>query len=305
MRACQPDDLIDNPASFTEKPSTMGAPNLHVQPLGPAIGALVSGLQLSEGVTDAQRDALLTALLKHHVLFFEGQSLAPLQHRALAARFGDLHIHPVYPQAPGVPEIIVLDTSDNNPPDNDNWHTDVTFLAAPAMGAILSAQLLPPSGGDTLWASGIAAYAALSAPYRRMLAGLTAEHDFLKSFPAHRFARTPEEKLRWDKARNDHPPRLHPVVRTHPVSGLQGLFVSEGFTTRIVELGVTESDAVLRQLFAHLAKPEFTVRWRWKLGDVAFWDNRLTQHYATADYMPARRVMHRATILGDVPFYRP
>ena len=282
----------------------MSAPTLHVQPLGPAIGALVSGLQLSDGVSDAQRDALLAALLRHHVLFFEGQQLQPLQQRALAARFGDLHIHPVYPQAPGVPEIIVLDTSDNNPPDNDNWHTDVTFLAAPAMGAILSAQLLPPSGGDTLWASGIAAYAALSAPYRRMLAGLTAEHDFLKSFPAHRFARTPEEKVRWEKARHDHPPRLHPVIRTHPVSGQQGLFVSEGFTTRIVELGATESDAVLRQLFAHLDKPEFTVRWRWKLGDVAFWDNRLTQHYATADYLPARRVMHRATILGDVPFYR-
>lgn len=282
----------------------MSAPTLHVQPLGPAIGALVSGLQLSDGVTDAQRDALSKALLLHHVLFFEGQPLQPLQQRALAARFGSLHIHPVYPQAPGVPEIIVLDTSDDNPPDNDNWHTDVTFLAAPAMGAILSAQLLPPSGGDTLWASGAAAYAALSAPYRRMLAGLTAEHDFLKSFPAHRFARTPDEKARWDKARHDHPPRLHPVIRTHPVSGLQGLFVSEGFTTRIVELGATESDAVLRQLFAHLSKPEFTVRWRWKLGDVAFWDNRLTQHYATADYLPARRVMHRATILGDVPFYR-
>ena len=94
-------------------------------------------------------------------------------------------------------------------------------------------------------------------------------------------------------------------MRTHPVSGLQGLFVNEGFTTRIVELGLSESDAALRQLFAHLARPEFTVRWRWKLGDVAFWDNRLTQHYATADYLPHRRVMHRATLLGDVPFYRP
>jgi taurine dioxygenase len=278
---------------------------LTVQPLGPAIGALVSGVRLADGIDDAQRDALLAALLKHHVLFFEHQPIAPLAQRALAARFGELHIHPVYPQAPGVPEIIVLDTSDNNPPDNDNWHTDVTFLAAPAMGAILSAQRLPPSGGDTLWASGIAAYAALSAPWQRLLAGLNAEHDFLKSFPAHRFARTPEEKVRWEKARADHPPRLHPVVRTHPVSGLQGLFVSEGFTTRIVELSASESDAALRQLFAHLAKPEFTVRWRWKLGDVAFWDNRLTQHYATADYLPARRVMHRATILGDVPFYKP
>lgn len=278
---------------------------LTIQPLGPAIGALVSGVQLADGIGDAQRDALLAALLQHHVLFFEGQPIAPPAQRALAARFGELHIHPVYPQAPGVPEIIVLDTSHDNPPDNDNWHTDVTFLAAPAMGAILSAQRLPPSGGDTLWASGIAAWEALSKPWQSMLAGLNAEHDFLKSFPAHRFARTPAEKLQWEKARQDHPPRLHPVVRTHPVSGRQGLFVNEGFTSRIVELSATESDAALRQLFAHLAKPEFTVRWRWKLGDVAFWDNRLTQHYATADYLPARRVMHRATILGDAPFYRP
>ena len=282
---------------------------LTVQALGPAIGALVSGVSLADGISDAQRDALLAALLQHQVLFFEGQPerqpITPLAQRALAARFGDLHIHPVYPQAPGVPEIIVLDTHHDNPPDNDNWHTDVTFLAAPAMGAILSAQQLPPSGGDTLWASGIAAWEALSKPWRTMLAGLNAEHDFLKSFPAHRFARTPVEKLQWEKARQDHPPRLHPVVRTHPVSGLQGLFVNEGFTTRIVELGLSESDAALRQLFAHLARPEFTVRWRWKLGDVAFWDNRLTQHYATADYLPHRRVMHRATLLGDVPFYRP
>lgn len=285
--------------------SATAATQLTVQPLGPAIGALVRGVDLAAGIGDAERDALLAALLKHHVLFFEHQPITPLQQRALAARFGELHIHPVYPQAPGVPEIIVLDTSHDNPPDNDNWHTDVTFLAAPAMGAILSAQRLPPCGGDTLWASGIAAWNALSRPWQTMLAGLNAEHDFLKSFPAHRFARTPEEKVRWEQARQDHPPRLHPVVRTHPVTGAPGLFVNEGFTTRIVELSASESDAVLRQLFAHLAKPEFTVRWRWKAGDIAFWDNRLTQHYATADYLPHRRVMHRATILGDVPFYRP
>lgn len=279
--------------------------SIAIEPLGPAIGARVEGLRLSGGIDDAQRDELLDALLRHHVLFFERQPLAPLEQRALAARFGALHVHPVYPQAPGVPEIIVLDTGLDNPPDNDNWHTDVTFLEAPAMGAILSAQILPPRGGDTLWASGIAAWEALSPPWRRLLGGLHAEHDFLKSFPAHRFARTAQEKVLWDRARRDHPPRLHPVVRTHPASGRQGLFVNEGFTTRIVELAASESDAVLRQLFAHVCRPEFTVRWRWKPGDVAFWDNRLTQHYATADYLPGRRVMHRATILGDVPYYRP
>jgi taurine dioxygenase len=276
-----------------------------IEALTPAIGARVSGLVLRESLSDAERDDLLDALLSHQVLFFEGQSLTPATQRGVAARFGKLHIHPIYPHVSDVPEIIVLDTSLENPPDNDNWHTDVTFLAQPAMGAILSAQVLPPRGGDTLWANNIAAWEALSAPWRRMLAGLHAEHDILKSFPAWRFARTREERARWDKARADHPARLHPVVRTHPVSGREGLFVNEGFTTRIAELGPTESDAVLRQLFAHIQKPEFTVRWRWKPGDVAFWDNRLTQHYATADYLPSRRVMHRATILGDEPFWRP
>ncbi len=277
---------------------------MKIEPLTPAIGARVHGLALHESLSDAEREGLLDALLRHHVLFFEGQSLTPQAQRSVAARFGTLHVHPIYPHVPDVPEIIVLDTSLDNPPDNDNWHTDVTFLAEPAMGALLAAQVLPPGGGDTLWSSGIAAWNGLSAPWQRMLAGLHAEHDIVKSFPAWRFARTPDEKVRWEKARADHPPRLHPVVRTHPVSGVNGLFVNEGFTSRIVELHAGESDAVLRQLFAHMQKPEYTVRWKWKLGDVAFWDNRLTQHYATADYLPARRVMHRATVLGDVPVYR-
>jgi len=276
---------------------------LKVQALGPAIGALVSGVSLAEPPSDTLRDALFDALLRHHVLFFEDQPVTPLQQRALAACFGDLHIHPIYPQVSDVSEIIVLDTDAHNLPDNDNWHTDVTFIQTPPLGAILSARLLPPSGGDTLWASGIAAYEALSPRLRALLDGLTAEHDMLRSFPAHRFARTPEERVRWEAARQANPPVTHPVVRTHPASGRRGIFVNEGFTTRIHELGARESDAILRLLFEHLAKPEFTVRWRWKVGDLAFWDNRLTLHYATADYLPHRRVMHRATILGDRPFF--
>jgi taurine dioxygenase len=275
---------------------------MRLTPLGPAIGAVVEGLDLTRPLADREVDALRGALLAHHVLFFEGQPVTPQQQRDLAARFGPLHVHPVYPQHPQVPEVIVLDTSNDNPPDNDNWHTDVTFIETPPLGALLSAQLLPPSGGDTLWASGIAAYEALSQPYRRFLDPLHAEHDFLQSFPAWRFARTPAERERWEAARDRHPPVVHPVVRTHPESGRRGLFVNEGFTSRIVELGKSESDAVLAQLRAHLAKPEFTVRWRWKGHDLAFWDNRLTQHYATPDYLPHRRVMHRATILGDRPY---
>ena len=276
---------------------------LQIYPLGPAIGALVSGVRLSQLLSDTTRDDLLAALLKHHVLFFENQPITPVEQRALAARFGPLHIHPIYPHVDGVPEIIVLDTSTANLPDNDNWHTDVTFIEAPPMGALLSAKQLPPSGGDTLWASGVAAVEALSRPFQSLLTGLTAEHDMLKSFPAHRFARTSEERVRWEAGKLKNPLVTHPVVRTHPVSGRKGLFVNEGFTTRIHELSAKESEAILRLLVEHVAKPEFTVRWRWKSNDFAFWDNQLTQHYATADYLPHRRVMHRATIQGDRPYF--
>lgn len=262
---------------------------------------MVAGIDLTRSVGEADFGRLRSALVDRQVLFFEGQPVTARQQRDLAARFGPLHIHPVYPQHPEVPEIIVLDTSNDHPPNNDNWHTDVTFIDTPPLGALLSAQLLPPSGGDTLWASGIAAYEALSAPFRRFLDPLYAEHDFLQSFPAWRFARTPAERERWEAARSKHPPVVHPVVRTHPESGRRGLFVNEGFTSRIVELDKNESDAVLAHLRGHLSRPEFTVRWRWKRHDLAFWDNRLTQHYATADYLPHRRVMHRATILGDRP----
>lgn len=275
---------------------------IEIQALGPNIGAQVSNLNLSRPLSDAQFEQVYHALLRHQVLFFRDQPLTPEQQRALAGRFGDLHIHPVYPHAPGVEEIIVLDTHDNNPPDNDNWHTDVTFIETPPAGAILAAKLLPETGGDTLWASGIAAYNALSEPFKTLLNGLHAEHDFKKSFQEFKYRKTTEEHENWKRAVEKNPPLQHPVIRTHPVSGKKALFVNEGFTNRIVELSQKESDALLSFLFAHITKPEFQVRWRWQENDVAIWDNRVTQHYANADYMPSRRVMHRATILGDKPY---
>jgi taurine dioxygenase len=274
---------------------------IDVQPLSPAIGAKISGIDLAEPLSSDSVRTLSDTLLRHHVLFFEQQAITPAQQKRLASYFGDLHIHPVYPKVPEQPEILVLDTHAENLPDNDNWHTDVTFINTPPLGAVLSAKLIPPSGGDTLWASGIAAYEALSEPVRHFLAGLRAEHDFEKSFPRERHAAA--DRLQdWEKAKRDHPPLLHPVVRTHPVSGKKGLFVNEGFTTRIVDLAPRESEVLLRFLFEHIARPEFVVRWKWKQDDLAIWDNRLTQHYAVADYLPHRRIMHRATILGDAPY---
>ncbi|MEL3402344.1 TauD/TfdA family dioxygenase, partial [Escherichia coli] len=153
---------------------------LSITPLGPYIGAQISGADLTRPLSDNQFEQLYHAVLRHQVVFLRDQTITPQQQRALAQRFGELHIHPVYPHAEGVDEIIVLDTHNDNPPDNDNWHTDVTFIETPPAGAILAAKELPSTGGDTLWTSGIAAYEALSVPFRQLLSGLRAEHDFRK-----------------------------------------------------------------------------------------------------------------------------
>ena len=276
--------------------------SLTLTPISTALGAQIEGVDLTQPLSVEQREAIEQALLKHQVIFFKNQSINPQQQARFAANFGDLHIHPIYPNIPEQPEVLVLDTAVTDVRDNAVWHTDVTFLPTPAMGAGLSAKQLPAFGGDTLWASGIAAFEGLSAPLQQLLDGLTATHDFTKSFPLERFGSTPEDFARWDQTRKNNPPLSHPVVRTHPVSGRKSLFVNEGFTTRINELSEAESDAILTLLFAHATRPEYTIRWRWQENDVAFWDNRVTQHYAVDDYRPNRRVMHRATILGDAPF---
>jgi taurine dioxygenase len=276
--------------------------SLTITPISPALGAEIEGLDLSVALHAEQYAAIEQALLQHQVLFFRNQPLTPDEHIRFAAGFGDLHIHPLYPNVPEYPELLLLDTDIIDLRDNASWHTDVTFLAAPALGAILSTKQVPPFGGDTLWASGIAAYEALSAPLANMLDGLTASHDFTKPFPLERFGSTQDDLARYEQTRRDHPPFSHPVIRTHPVSGRKALFVNDGFTTRINELEPAESAALLTLLFNHVSRPEFTVRWRWSVNDLAFWDNRITQHYAVDDYRPQRRVMHRATILGDKPF---
>jgi len=276
--------------------------SLHITPISSALGAQISGVDLSRDLTAEQRNAIEQALLTYQVLFFRDQPVTPQQQARFAANFGDLHVHPIYPNVAGQPEVMVIDTALTDVRDNAIWHTDVTFLPTPALGAVLSAKQLPAYGGDTLWASGIAAFEALSKPLQSLLDGLTATHDFTRSFPLERFGSTAEDLARWEETRRKNPPLSHPVIRTHPVSGRKALFVNDGFTTRINELEPAESEAILKLLFAHATRPEFTIRWRWQENDVAMWDNRVTQHYAVDDYRPQRRVMHRATILGDAPF---
>ncbi|WP_241608512.1 taurine dioxygenase [Rosenbergiella epipactidis] len=273
---------------------------INATPLTPALGAKIDGIDLTQLTADDQR-TVYSLLLKYQVLFFRGQHLTPADQASLAERFGRLHIHPIYPKVEQQPEILILDTALNDLRDNALWHTDVTFIETPPLGSILNAIQVPEYGGDTLWASSSAAYDALSPPIQQLIDGLDAEHDIQLSFPDERFSTTAEAQQQVAKARQDHPPVIHPVVRVHPDTGKKGLFVTPGFTRRIIGLSALESRALLELLFAHSTRPEFSVRWHWQANDVVFWDNRITQHYACDDYHPQWRVMHRATILGDKP----
>lgn len=276
--------------------------NWEVEKLSPHIGAILHNFDMSRPLSVDEKKGLKKLLLQHQVVFLRGQKVTPAQHRDFAASFGPLHIHPVFPTVPDVPEVIVLDTAKNDLRDNALWHTDVTFSETPPLGAVLVARKLPPTGGDTLWASASAAYEALSPGMKIYLKNLTALHDFTRSFPLSRFGRTEAEREKWFETRNNHPPVEHPVIRVHPETGQKAIFVNEGFTTEIVGLEHDESQAVLSFLFKHVSRPEFQVRWVWKEGDVAFWDNRITQHYAVDNYRPHHRIMNRVTIMGDKPF---
>jgi taurine dioxygenase len=271
-----------------------------VEPVAPALGAVVRGAALDEPLSDALRDTIRAALDRYLVLFFPGQALNPVQQRDFAASFGTLYRHPFYDGEPEAPEIMVLDHDATHRPNSDRWHNDATYLATPPEAGILFADIIPALGGDTLWSNTYAAYEALSEPMRAFVATLRAQHSFAKNFTPERFAETDMEDRR-SAIYAAHPPVTHPVARTNPVTGRRALFVNADFTTHVEGLSAAESAALLRTLYEHMAKPEFSVRWRWTAGDVVFWDNRWAQHYALADYYPERRRVRRATIVGGVP----
>ncbi|MDQ0465805.1 taurine dioxygenase [Caulobacter ginsengisoli] len=277
---------------------------LGVEPLTPNIGAVMRGVNLAEPASDDLIGDIRAALLKHQVVFFEDQDLTPDQQSDFARRFGDLHIHPLYERDGKNPEIMIIDNHVDNPTDNNFWHTDVTFIDTPPMGSILHARQLPPVGGDTMWASMTAAYRALSKPMQKFLEGLEAVHDFAYAFTPQGIAGSQAGAEAYEKGRLANPPVIHPVIRTHPETGEPCIFVNSVFTSRIKGLRREESRALMAFLNAHIQQPEFVVRWRWTPGAVAFWDNRATQHRAVDDFLPHRRIMHRATVLGDKPYFK-
>ncbi len=277
-------------------------PSFRVAPLSSTLGARIDGIDLSRPLTDEEIAAIRRALLRYEVLFFDDQTVTPAELRDFAARFGELHVHPIRPHIADVPEVALLQDQWAID-DSGNWRADVTFIDTPPMACMLYAQDAPAAGGDTIWASTRAAYDSLSQPLKNFLSPLIASHDFERSYTEERFQRMDlgAEQFAW--ARRDHPPTTHPVVRTHPETGLNSLFVNPAFTTRILGLSHTESRKLLELIFEQIQQPQFLVRRQWKRKTVAFWDNRVTQHYTVADYPANERVMYRVTILGDKPFH--
>jgi alpha-ketoglutarate-dependent taurine dioxygenase len=266
-----------------------------VRPLTPTLGAEILDIDL-EHLDQAGFELIRDALTEHLVVFFRDQDISIEAHKALGARFGTLDVHPNDPGLEGHPEVMVIHADANSKRvAGEMWHSDVSCASEPPMGSILRMRVVPPSGGDTLFASMYAAWDALSGRMKAFLEGLTAVHD---GGPYYRDVNT---ILGRDDGGKTYPRSEHPVVRTHPVSGRKCLFVNSMFTTRILGLPKSESDAVLAFLFDHVKTPAFQCRFHWQPHSIAFWDNRCTQHYAVWDYFPQTRSGYRVTVRGERP----
>ena len=266
-----------------------------VDPLTPLIGAEVTGVDLARRLPDEVVSELRRALLEWKVLFFRDQEISGEDHRAFARLWGDLEVHPFLPGG-DVPEVVRFEKGMEDKGYENIWHSDVSWRQIPSMASVLRCIDAPAVGGDTLWADMGAAYDGLSDELKDRIAGLVAVHDFTRSF-GRRLAPDALAKMQ-----EQYPPARHPVVRTHPETRRKTLYVNAVFTSHIVGLEPQESDELLEVLCRQPTIPEYQCRFRWQPGSLAIWDNRATQHYAVSDYWPARRVMERATIIGDRPF---
>ena len=271
---------------------------MEIQPVTGVIGAEVDGADL-QNLTDAQFEQIEQAFTDHLVLFFRDQPALPIEaHVAFGKRFGPLHTHPVAPGPEGHPEVMIIHADANSKyADGNNWHTDVSCDMLPPLGSCLQMRVLPPVGGDTLFANMYEAFETLSPMMQEFLADKTAMHESEHVYRG-RYA---ERGV--DDTGKVYPSAEHPIVRTHPRSGRQALFVNPSFTTRINGLTTQESKTILQMLYQHQQRPEFQVRFRWSENAIAFWDNRCTQHFAIWDYWPNERMGHRVTIRGERPYH--
>ncbi|MDH3287205.1 MAG: TauD/TfdA family dioxygenase [Betaproteobacteria bacterium] len=271
---------------------------IEVLPISGALGAEIGGVDLSRPLADAVLSEIRQAFLNHLVIFFRGQKLTPQQQLAFAQRFGE----PMeYPQLKGLPECPLITPVVKLENERVNfggiWHSDTTYLERPPMASMLSAIEIPPYGGDTLFANQYLAYESLSEGFRKMLDPLVGVNSSLKADAS----KTREDVLRAAGVKSKVLVAEHPVARTHPETGRKALFINVGHTTHFKGLSEEESRPLLEYLFQHQVRPEFTCRFRWEPGSLAFWDNRCAQHNPVNDYHGFRRVMNRVTLAGDRP----
>lgn len=269
------------------------------EPVTPAIGATVTGVSLAE-LDDDIFDEIHAAFLRHKVLIFRDQhDFTARQHEEFARRFGELDVPPVaLPTCDDAPHVAIIETSQENKPYVDYWHTDLAYKQRPAMVSVLRSRLVPAAGGDTLWVDMEAGYESLPDDLKERIDGLRAHNTYARLVD---FGPVPqsviEERLR------QFPPQDHPLVRTHIETGRKSIYASVNTVSHIVGLSPQESADLLDRLFRLSDIPEHQCRVRWTPDTVVVWDNRNTKHYATADYYPHRRVMERAITIGEVPFH--
>jgi taurine dioxygenase len=272
--------------------------HIEVRPVAGALGAEIHGVDLSGPVGADTIAEIRKAFLEHLVIFFRGQKLAPQRQLEVAGWFG---APMAYPQLKGLPECPMVTAVIKRENERVNfggvWHSDTTYLERPPMGSMLYAVTIPPFGGDTMWANQYLAYETLSDGLKKSLDGMVAHNTSTKA----EVSKTREDRLK--EAGVELKPLLgrHPVVRTHPETGRKALFVNCAHTSHFEGWTEAESTPLLQYLYAHQVKPEFTVRFRWEVGSIAFWDNRCAQHNPINDYHGYLRVMHRVTLEGDVP----
>ena len=271
-----------------------------VKPLSGSVGAEILGIDLATEPGHNVVAAIRQTWLEHGVIFFRDQDLPPAKFLGFAKRFGDVIEYPFIKGIEGFPEIIpVVKLEHETKNFGGIWHSDTSYLEAPPMATMLIAREVPPYGGDTLFANTYLAYETLSAGMKRMLEGMIAVNHSAKAD----VTRTREDRLR-DGAKTEAKKEFiseHPVVRTHPETGRKALYINVGHTVRFKDMSEEESAPILNFLFQHQTRPEFTCRFNWRVGSMAFWDNRCVLHNPVNDYHGYRRVMHRVTLAGDKP----
>jgi taurine dioxygenase len=270
---------------------------IRIRKVAGALGAEISGVDLSQQLSDEVVAQIRAAFVEHQVIFFRDQELSPSQQTAFGRRFGPLNIHPYVSGMEDHPEVMEII---KEPSDKTNfgggWHSDMSFLETPAIGSILHAIELPDWGGDTLFSSQAAAYEALTPALRATLDTLNAVHSAGREYSSSGHSAQKRASMKVVEAEGAVGEFIHPVVLTHPETGRKALYVNPAFTTKFEGWSMRESKPLLDFLFDHCRSEAFTCRFRWSPGAVAFWDNRSVWHYALNDYPGQRRHMRRVTV---------